>query len=160
MRVLATATQQRNLLGVSSTFADWTKTAKLRGVPNSDRYRDCLDVCWGAALKAAPEGTKRSDLVKGLWCNPSQAVQRKPWNPDSGGTVTTSSTWYSFEHDCVLDSVDFLRLHGHPALIHFTGLSEREAKMLGEEAFSVPIVTAFLSVFYYLPWAPWWQPPQ
>jgi hypothetical protein len=125
-------------------------------MPNLDRMHDCLNVCWGEALLAFPQGTPKATLVKGLWCNPSQAVQRRPWTREKG-TLTTGSLWYSYERDTTLDGHDFMRLHGHPALIDVGPLTEKDLKELGGEGFSAPIVSVFVAALYYLPWADWWQ---
>jgi hypothetical protein len=146
-------------LRLSSTFSAWTKakSTKLRGLPNLERIRDCLDVCYGEQLQTLASGTTRGDLVKNLWANASQGVQRRPWSRDKG-TLTCGSLWYSFETDSTLDGTDFLRIHGHPALMSTGGITERDLKDLGGEGFSVPIVTLIASAVYFLPWADWWQP--
>ncbi len=145
-------------MGLSSTFSDWSKTAELNGLPASERFRDCLDVCWGERLLSAPEATPKAELVQGLWANPSQGVQRRPWTLNNDrGTFTSGSLWYSFQHDTCLDGVDVLRIHGHPAMIETASISESKLKELGVQGFSVPIITVFTTAFYFLPWAPWWQ---
>jgi hypothetical protein len=128
----------------------------MKGVPASPRYRDCIDVAWGARIASFPVGTPMSVLTAGYWVNPSQGVQRKPWGAQ--GVLTTGGLWYSFAHDLALDSRDALRIAGMPSLIETAGLSEPQLKELSGEHFSMPIVSLCIAAVYYWPWGQWWDP--
>ncbi len=142
---------------MSPNYSGWTSLpgVTLSGLPALDRVKDVVDVAWGVRVKQFPAATTRKEMMKGWWCNASQAVQREPWC-EGGGAVTTSSMWYSYERDCAFDALDGLRIHGMPSLLKLQGLSERELRDLAGEGFSVPISTVFCSAFYYLPWANLW----
>lgn len=71
-------------MGISRTFSPWTDRTDvtLKGVPQTPRALDCLNVAWASRLLGnqhvrAPDATLRS----GFYVDLTQAVQRKPWGP-------------------------------------------------------------------------------
>ena len=149
----------RATLQISSSFAPWTKAlgVTLNGLPVSERTLDLLDVAWYDSIHSMPLSASSTELRQDFWANVSQSIQRRPWG--SRGTLTTRGVWYSYEFDTTLDGRDFLRLQGLPTMTETRGLSDRETKDLGGEAFCAPIVGSFLAAFYYQPWAVWWKQP-
>ena len=68
----------------------WTSRpeVKLRGLPDSQRQRDYLDVLFGSAVVQNP-GVDAASLAKNLWGDPSQNVDRIPKKHKKGvGTLT------------------------------------------------------------------------
>ena len=90
----------------------WSSQAALRGLPDSERQRDVLDVAFLIARARNPQATTK-ELVRSLWANPSQCVARTPWG-QRPATPTTSALVYSFASDCVLSGEALLRGLGWP----------------------------------------------
>ncbi len=67
-----------------------------------------------------------------------------------------SGMWYSYQFDTAIDGRDALRIVGYPSLVDVTSLREGEVKNIAGESFSIPIVTLFVTAFYYFPWGDWW----
>ena len=144
--------------GLDPCYRPWTSQqhVQLRGLPDSERYRDILDIGFAIMQKRFP-GRSTSQVAKGLWASPSQCVSRSPWSY-SLATPTTSLEIYSYEKDWVLSGDSMLRLLGWPEnRFPVEMFSNHELRCLSGESFSIPIVTQLIMAFYLNPFAPWWQ---
>ena len=136
----------------------WTSNHKMSGVPDNDRFRDCIDVGYLLARQSNP-GLDSDDLVRGYWCDYSQAVQTKPFFRETLATTATSSAYYSYEHDLALPALTHLRLLGWPRSFG-SSCTSNAIRSLAGEAVSIPIWSQILFIHYCNPWAPWWQPQE
>jgi hypothetical protein len=125
-------------------------------VPAHERFKDALDIAWIARLKALGGAGKVStkDAVADFWCNIGQSIQRRPFGPPR--CLTTSSLFYNYAHDFVMDGLDCLKVQGHPSFL-CPGLSGSNMLTLAGEGFSIPAVTVFLNAIYLNPWGRWWH---
>jgi hypothetical protein len=148
----------RDSLKMSGDAAPWTRapTTKLRGLPQTPRVRDLVNVGFGARMKQNPN-MSTLELKQGLWANPSQSIARKPWSVVPA-TTTTSCELYSYEADAVLSGLAMMRCMGHPSdSCPIECFSERDLRSRAGESFSVPIIAVLTYAFYLSPFAPWWQ---
>ena len=99
---------------MSQRSTPWTGLPRVRlcGLPNSERMRDIVDVCYGQACKKLK--SKDPDVVKqNLFCNPTQSLAHSAKAVfDHPGTFTKSSCWYSYKHDATLTGASQLQLLG------------------------------------------------
>ena len=150
--------QVRAAHGLPPDYRPWTSQAhvQLRGLPDSERYRDILDIGF-AIMQKRFAGKSTAQVAKGLWASPSQCVSRSPWSY-SLATPTTSLEIYSYEKDWVLSGDSMLRLLGWPEnRFPVEKFSNHELRGLAGESFSIPIVTQLTMAFYLNALAPWWR---
>ena len=135
----------------------WTgrDTTRLRGVPDSRRQHDVIDVCFAVMAKRYPDKSFE-DLAANLFCNISQGVDRLPVSFGMQ-TCACSSAWYWYGRDAVLSGASHLKLLGWPQdCIPDEIFDDKACRQLGGAGFSVPIA-AMLTYFYWCnPHAPWW----
>jgi hypothetical protein len=81
---------------IAKSSSPWTGRpgARLRGVPQSARCMDLVNVCYAMEHKKAPLASSAT-ITTNLRCDISQAVQRKPWSYGSR-TFLSSSFIYDF----------------------------------------------------------------
>lgn len=127
----------------------WSTKANLRGVPNFARYHDLLDVCF----------LERSGEVDGVFCDLSQAVQRRPWGAHSARALTKGSLIYSFDHDAVLTRRSATRLQGFPTNLQTEGVSDEQLRHMAGEAVFLPNLASLLWAFWVDTEAPWHAAP-
>lgn len=148
----------RHKLGLPQQSAPWSSRqgVALRGLPDSARQRDVLDVGFAHMCKKTPEHTGK-DIVKGLWGNPSQGVDRVPvtYKP---ATFSSGLEQYSYERDVVLSTAVHLRCVGWGKYATSQEVySEAELRTLSADCFSVPLAAAVTTSFFLNPHAPWWK---
>ena len=139
-------------------WAPWTgrHDIRLRGLSRTDRCKDVLDVCFAHMCKKSPNVDVET-LVRGLWANPGQNVDRLPVQRLLF-TPTSNVENYSFEKDTALSAGAHMRLIGWPKdSCPLDFYSEAELRQLVADAFSVPIASALSCCFWLNPWAPWWR---
>ena len=137
----------------------WTsrKGVNLQGVADSERQLDHLNVCFAVHKQRNP-GVRHEDLIRELFCNPSQCVARLPVHHGRLPTITTSAEIYSYEHDCILSGQAHLRAMGWPTNVGpMCTYSNHECRTLAGEAFSLPCLSTVLYAYYLNPHAPWWH---
>lgn len=136
----------------------WTSRAgvHLRGLPDSHRQRDVLDVCFAAAARRRPDLTV-SQLVRDLWCNPGQGVQRLPYS-ERPPTFSSSCIMYHFGRDVALSGEAHMRLIGwNLGVAPLEVMTDGDSRSLSADAFSVPIAALMTWAIYQIPSAPWWS---
>jgi hypothetical protein len=146
----------RDALKLPPGSKPWTSRpeVKLRGVADSERQRDLLDVAWADSRNKNP-GLASSELCKILWANPSQGLQRRPWSWKPQ-TLTTSCELYSYEGDCVISGAGHMRAMGWPNnCVPIDEFSESDVRSLAGESYRVPIACIATNAFYLNPYAPW-----
>ena len=135
----------------------WTETHVCRGLPTTARYRDYIDLFWAHACNTR-EGSRR-DVVKDLFCNPTQCTtriaQRAP--PPHPPTLARNSIIYSYENDTVLSAAAQMRFHGWPFGWTPLEFSESGLRSLSGDCYSVPWATAMQLALWLNPHAVWWQ---
>jgi hypothetical protein len=147
----------RSALGVPFVYKPWTtqKHVTLRGVPNTDRARDLLDVAWSARMAACP-GSDWQTLARGFYCDLSQNVHMKPWRVDSMCTLCKGTRVYSFEFDCCLSGRHNLSCMGLP-FSWGDELGDSRAQALAGQAFAAPCIASASLAFFLNRHAPWWS---
>ena len=147
-------------LGLATDMHLFTSLAEvqLRGLPNSARVRDYLDVTYGA-LKLAHPGLTHKELVHNFFGNPSQCLSRRPKQLASGmGTATTSTVNYSLEKYVAISVAGVMRLHGlHRHCAPAECFSEGACSSLAGDSVSVPCAALLQCAVIWNPLAPWWQ---
>ena len=102
-----------------------------------------LNLAWMDSCIAAGKPFTDLSVARGLVCNPTQSLERKPWGHCRMGTQLTASRHYCFEFDRLLLARDYLALIGHePSMLDF--LEERAARDLVGEAISVQCLASVL----------------
>ena len=100
--------------GLPAQSFGWTGRpgVRLRGLACTARQVDVINVCFARACQLEPVKPV-SEIVRGLFCNPGQGVDRLPL---SRGPATYGSNLeqYSFEVDAVLSAGANLRSAGWP----------------------------------------------
>lgn len=148
----------RSKRGLSSSFAGWTTHPDVSGVPQTHRVLDLANSAWGARLmssaaRSAASATSR--LRNNFWLDISQNHIREPWG--SIGCLTRQTTWYSYEHDCVLSGEDHALIQGlPPGQMPLEQFSEGERKSLTGEAFACPCIGLISALYFLNPWGVWW----
>ena len=106
--------EYRGRCNMSQNSTPWTGQPRVRlcGLPNQERVRDIVDICYGQACKKLK--SKDPKVVRqNLWCNPSQSLSHSAKAVfDRPGTFTKSSRWYSYRHDATLTGSGQLQLLG------------------------------------------------
>ena len=138
----------------------WTRRAgvQCRGIPQVERYADCLNVGFQTAHLARPDAEVK-DLVQDLWVDPSQNVGRLPCGHQLW-TLTKNTVLYNYGKDCTLSGHGHLCLMGWPK--HFGPkelFSDGECRQLAGESYSAPICLLIMDVMYTNPYGPWWPQP-
>ncbi len=142
---------------IPKSSRQWTSRphVTLSGVPDLPRLHDILDTCFAIAQKANPNQPQAS-IVRNLWCDLSQAVQRRPWSKGLR-TAVQNSVNYSFQHDCVLSGAAHMRLLGwSKRRVATTHLSDREFRGLAGESLSLVWATVLHGLLYSNPYGSWW----
>ena len=148
----------RHFYGLPSDYCPWTTNpgVQLCGVRDDPRAREILDIGFAVACRAKP-GFPFNEVAKGLWANPSQDIDRKPWSSSGPMGLATSIFLYSYEHDIGLSGFANLRIIGHPTGTSPMGvLAEDKLRNLAGECFSVPVIAMVIGSFAFNPSAPWW----
>ena len=147
----------RCALQMGGSSSPWTSRQKLlRGLPDTPRVRDLLDVCWHAAKRAQPH-LSDDDLAATLYCNTSQSVSRLPCSFELP-TQAGSAAVYHYASDAVLTGFSRMRLHGwSPRSLDYHSFTQSDLKKLSGQAFSVPLATLLTLVTYLNADAPWWR---
>ena len=148
----------RHNLEIPAASTPWTgrDDVTLAGLAESERQKDLLDIAFVTAQQRGPPGVPTKELIKNLWANPSQGVQRSPWGMRVH-TMLQNSEVYSFEADCVLSGLSHLRLLGFPSNCCPVGCqTEHALRLLAGEAFTVPCASVALISTFLCPYAPWW----
>jgi hypothetical protein len=136
----------------------WTSRpqTQLRGVSSSARVEDTLNVAFSIARNNMPPESKTSDVVKDLFCDFSQGIQRRPWGAMK--TFCTSSMPYSFEGNRLISGYGGLRALGWPeSCLDPAKTSMTMARDLCGDAFSLPNAAQVMFAVYGNPHAPWWR---
>ena len=148
----------RGTLQLPATATPYTGKSEISfgGHTMNQRQRDLLDCAFAARRSDMPDTSTSTELRAGLWCDISQAVQRRPWGlrPPS---ICRNTCLYSYEHDVVLTGYAHMLLLGWPR--GFAGREEftsTELRDLSGEAVSIPITSIILQAYWCNPWAPWW----
>ena len=93
---------------------------RVRGTGQTEAKKELLDCAFvfGCGKKnvdpveAMRKQSARQRAAANLFCDVSQGICRHPWTLDVLNCTTTSSVWYSFERDSILDPREIFRLHG------------------------------------------------
>lgn len=83
----------------------WSSCHLLRGVPQSDRMVDLIDIAWFVYMKENKLRGSPERVVPKLFLDLSQDVHRRPWSPDVA-TLIQGCLIYSFELDAILTNRD------------------------------------------------------
>jgi hypothetical protein len=156
----------RAKLKASADFNPWSARHDISGLPS--RVQQVINVGFiaqdnealrKAARKRCPVVYKPDTIKNGLYCDLSQAVQRRPWG--SMGTLLTGSTIYSYQHDVVIPGLAHPLMHGFPTSVDFSVFGEHRlqvsaARRLTGESFSLPVAAQVIAAALYTPTAPWW----
>jgi hypothetical protein len=149
---------KRDSLEIAPDAAPWTGRPGilLRGLPDSARQRDILDVAFATKRKQQPDATFEM-LQASLWANPSQGIQRAPW-AHQPPTLCTSAEVYTFAGDAVLSGNAHFLMNGWPQGFCPRDLfQEQELRNMAGEAVSLPCLSLVMFAFYCNPHAPWWD---
>ena len=129
----------------------------MRGIPDSKRQRDLIDVCFGVMANRHPHRS-REELIRNLFCNVSQSVDRLPVTYGLG-TIATSTEYYGFEKDAILSGASHLRVLGLPTdFMPHELFEDHVCRQMGGMGFSVPIAAELTFLFWCNPHAPWCEP--
>ena len=96
-------------------------------------------------------------MVKGLFANPSQMVDRMAvgYRP---ATPSTKLMLYSYEHDRCVSPGGMMRCLGFPSnLTALDMFSNTEYRLLSGNAYSAPLAALITAVMYCSEDAPWWK---
>ena len=138
---------------MSRQYAPWTgrkhNPPQLRGLPQTARVVEAVDIAWGARGKP----TRKFPW----WLDVSQCIGRSPFEARIP-CLTTSTILYDYAEDCVRSSDDKLRLQG--LLVSeapFGCLSDSEKRdVAGEGMFAADVGAVLLAVFLCSS-GPWWE---
>lgn len=121
----------------------WTASgASLRGISQTARILDLLDVAWFASTRGLSKG--EVDEVRGsLMVDISQGVERTPWKLQFG-TITTTSEFYSYGLDRNITDFEKFQGLGFNLDTDFRGLSVVALRDLVGEAMALPSVGTML----------------
>ncbi len=132
---------------------------KLSGVSQHPRHYDALNALWGMKCNAHAAGGRiptSKQVKEGLWIDLSQNLDRAASGNKSA--LCTSSAWYSYQHDFVLDGNDALSIQGHPeVLVQDPLLTSSQKKTLAGESFHLACFGVLMFATYLNPWAEWWK---
>ena len=149
----------RRQLGMSQDARPWTSRpgVLLRGLAKTPRVLDVLDCCFEHARQQSPL-LAIPELIRGLYCNPSQAVDRLPVSR-TASTFSSSLSQYSFEKDCLLSSEAGLLFSGWGRrMMPLEVFTEAELSSLCGDCFSVPIPAQVLTAFFLNNhYGVWWR---
>ena len=138
---------------MSSQHAPWTgrprNPPELRGLPQTARVAEAVNIAWGARAKSARKFP--------WWLDASQCISRSPFGARVP-CLTTSTILYDYEQDCVRSSDDKLRLQGMPVCeAPFGCMSDSEkSDVAGEAMFAADVGSVLLAVFLCSS-GPWWR---
>ena len=163
--------KMRSRMKTPADYRPWSSKAKLHGIPaNARRAREEIELGYihtdreaqrKARLKRNPVPYRPESIPKSLWCDFSQAVQRRPFGPL--GTLTTSSWLYSYEQDVVIPGAAHLALHGYPKAVDLSAFGDAAekrnslARALMGESFALPSGAVALVCALLVQGAPWWH---
>jgi hypothetical protein len=89
----------------------------------------------------------------------SQQISRTAGTSGNPGVLTTSSMWYSFEEDVVLDGQDMMAIQGFPDTVSTdSSFSNFDRRHFAGEAFHLPSFGTVVWAWFLNPWGPWWKP--
>jgi len=144
--------------GIPRDSRPWTKRAatKLKGVEQTPRQKDVLDVGFALRLQASPIDTTTAQLVKDYWADVSSSVSRLPFSHGIQ-SYRQNSCHYSYEKDVVISGAFHMRTLGWPEQVLPRSVSDTMYRRMSGEAFSVPICFMLHWIMWCNPWGPWWQ---
>ena len=151
----------RSALSITGDFMPWTgpplKGSTLGIIGDKERALDVINVAWADRLQQMPLASVEAAKV-GFFANYSQCVSRRPWGRPP--TLTRRTELFSFEGGFVLTGYDHLAAMGYGHLLAYSNsdtLTERDARDLCGEAFSVPCISTAIAGFFLNRHAPWWH---
>ena len=128
--------------GADNMKTSWTSNKVLRGVGQSARVLDVLDL--GMEVTKAKHPTASEEyLEKELWADVSQCGSRMPYALSCLRGLTTSSQFFSYRHRRALVPVEVLRLLGFPNP-NIEELSPSQVRDLAGEAMPLAPVALIL----------------
>jgi hypothetical protein len=136
---------------------------KLKGLPDSERMRDVLNIGFLLRMKQAEAQDLRlttDELVYDFWCDVAQGVQRKPYRYGSPPTFKQNTIAYSFAEDLVLTGYQHMILMGWPPVFLSESVSDAHYRSLSGESYSLPIITVLHYIMWCNPYGSWWAPVQ
>lgn len=124
---------------------------RLRGCGQTDAKKEILDLAFlngchkkgVSAEDAMCRQQPRRCAAENLFCDVSQGICRRPWTFDTLQCSKTSTLWYSFERDAVIDHREIFRLHGFDTPPEDT-CTHRELQVLIGNCMAVPSISAVL----------------
>ena len=132
---------------------------KFHGLGKSARVLDCIDVCWQHRRNQLGPNVLPEQARLGLWCNPSQAVQRKPVT--SSPPLLCQGTFpYSYEKDVCLSGRDALVCQGFPkdpGMAPLHAFSDSEVRSLAGEAYFLPSMLSVAYPYFLNAKGTWWN---
>ena len=152
------SSSMRQKLGLPRATNEWSARksaglASLRGVCDSERQRDLLDVAWASRRQSFSAATPLATLKVGFWVDVSGSVARKPWGDSMPGMSSTSQI-YSFECDRCLSGTDMIKAFAWPAG-YLAGASQAELMAVASGASPLPMVCILQLLHWAQPFAPW-----
>lgn len=147
----------RDSLSMAMDSRPWTPHHELRGLPNSDRMRDLIDVSYHRARRDTMDAdTDEKEVPRGLFLDVSQGMMRARLCRDLLNSFGTKSMVYSYEHDIVLSGASHLQLFGWSRDRMSNFFSDDTLRDLAGESISVPSLAIVLLALWMNPFADWW----
>ena len=137
----------------------WTsrRHVQLKGVPDSARIRDVIDVGFAIRQKSNHHSVSTKDLIRDLFADVATSVHRLPYKQRGLGVFRQNSLIYSYDADVLLSGMSHMQLMGWPKSALSSGFSDADLRHLAGEYYSLPICTMITFCLYCNPWGSWWS---
>ena len=113
-----------------------------------DRYRDVIQVGWGARPPAERD-------AQNWFVDFHKSIERRPWGPFK--TLTTFSMVYDYARDKLVTPFEWMPIQGvHPDMYDVSELSQHQLRDLLGEAMCAPCLGCVVLSFYLNRKGPWW----
>ena len=116
----------------------WADAHLVRGVSQSARVVDCINICHAYHVKQC--GSSKDVLI-----DTSQDIERRPWGVRSMGTLTRSSDIFSFNNQRSLAPLEYLRCLGFDiASLKLHDVSPGQIQDMAGDAMGAPCISLVL----------------
>ena len=159
-----TSNRLREEAGMTAKSQPWTIQShiQLRGLPQSERMRDLINVVFTQRYRECKNVENREEVYKGVVVDVSLPLEKSETTTDGRWPkLSGKSLIYSFQHDLVFSGSGHMQMLGWPRTWpESSGLTDDLLRDLaGSVGDSVPIAAVIVSGLWLNPLAPWWRPP-
>ena len=144
----------RSSLNLPRTSMPWSEAgAALRGIGNSERKIDLVNVAWGARVQELGQRKSVQEMATNFWIDLGFSISRRPWSQKLRA-IHKNSQLYSYQYDRCLTGDDCMQINGWPQG-YVRGIPQTDLLSMAADGTSLPMVSVLQFVVWSNPFSDW-----